>query len=290
LVLPLLAALGCGTSAVTEKRLSNPEQEAGGDHDPTTAGTILGRVVWDDELPVVPPFEVMPNPLAGELLQRRQVRPNPNAPLIEPGSKGVASAVVFLRGIDPRHARPWDHPPVQVEQRNGEFHIVQGGDSHFGFVRRGDDILMVSRDRFFHSLHAGGAAYFTLTFPDPDRALQRALNEKGIVELSSAAGYFWMRAYLFVDDHPYYTRTDALGRFVLPHVPPGSYEVVCWMPNWREARHERDPESGLFVRIFFDSPVSRVQRLTLLSEERKQTTFVVSTGLFAHWGEHQERE
>jgi hypothetical protein len=266
---------------VTKTPSSNPKQEAGGDFDPATAGTIRGRVVWEGDLPVVAPFEVLPNPLAGALLHKKQLRPNPNAPLIEPCTRGVANTVVFLRGLDPRRGRRWDHPPVQVEQRDGEFHILQGGvDSHFGFVHRGEGIEMVSRDHFFHSLHAGGAVFFTLTFPDPDRPLRRSLNEQGIVELTSAAGYYWMRAYLFLDDHPYYTRTDAEGRFVLPQVPPGRYELVCWIPNWMEAHHERDPESGLYVRIFFDPPVCQVQPLTVLPEETKETIFAISAELF----------
>jgi hypothetical protein len=281
LIWPLLAALGCGgVPPPTQDDSPRPAEEAGTEFDPTTAGTIRGQVTWHGAIPTVMPFDVMPNPLAGEALQKRQLRPNPNAPQIEGRTKGVANAVVFLRGIDPRRGKRWDHPRLQVEQRDGQFHLLQGNaDSHCGFVRRGDAIAMVSRDRFFHSLHAGGAAFFTLTFPDPGRPLQRPLNEKGLVELTSAAGYYWMRAYVFVDDHPYYTRTDAEGRFVLAQVPPGRYEIVCWMPSWVKARHERDPESGAISRLFFHPAVSRVQPLILEPKETKEIAFVLSTEL-----------
>ena len=278
LLLPTLAALGCGDVSSSIKTDSPSRDElAGAEFDRATAGTIRGRVVWKGDIPEVAPFEVMPNPLAGEVLQKKQLRANPNAPRVDARSKGVTNAVVFLRGIDPRRGRSWDHPPVRAEQREGEFHVVQGEfDSHFGFVRHGDDIEMVSCDRFFHSLHANGAAFFTLTFPDPDRPLRRTLKEQGIVELTSAAGYFWMRAYLFVDDHPYYTRTDSEGRFVLSQVPPGRYEIVHWIPNWVEARHEREPESGFVARIFFEPPLSRAQPLTVGAGETKDIVLIAS--------------
>ncbi len=282
LLVPVLVLLGCDDGGPRQSEDLPPHPgEARVQFDPASAGAIRGRVVWDGAIPSVAPFEVLPNPLAGELLQKQQLRPNPNAPRIEPHTKGVTNAIVFLRGIDPRRGRRWNHSPVTVYQREGQFSIEQDKTvSPFGFVRRGDAITMVSQDRVFHSLHAGGAAFFTLTFPDPDLPLTRPLNEPGIVELTSAAGYFWMRAYLFVSDHPYTTRTDAEGTFVLRDVPPGSYELVCWMPSWVKARHERDPESGFVARLFFQPPVERTQALTLEPRETKQTTFVLSAALF----------
>jgi len=282
LLIPVFVLLGCddGGPRQSEEPPSHPS-EAGVQFDPASAGAIRGRVVWDGAIPSVAPLEVLPNPLAGELLQKQQLRPNPNAPRIESRAKGVTNAIVFLRGIAPVCGRRWDHPPVTVYQRAGQFSIDQDNTvSPFGFVRRGDVIKMISQDRVFHSLHAAGAAFFTLTFPDPDLPLTRLLNEPGIVELTSAAGYFWMRAYLFVSDHPYYTRTDAEGAFVLADVPSGSYELVCWMPSWVKARHERDPESGFVARLFFQPPVERTQSLTLQPRETKETTFVLSTALF----------
>jgi hypothetical protein len=195
----------------------------------------------------------MPNPLSGVILQKRQQRANPNAPRIDARTKGIDGAVVFLRGVDRARARAWNLPKATVEQRDCQFQIVQGADSsNVGFVRPGDEIEMVSRDPWLHALHAGGSSFFTLMFPDPDQPLQRRLVGPGLVELSSNAGYFWMRGYLFVDFHPYYCRADREGRFTLKDVPPGAYQLVAWLPNWNVARQERDPESGLVSRIAFE--------------------------------------
>jgi hypothetical protein len=246
--------------------------------DPTTAGAISGRVTWTGQLPVVPPFEVRAFIPSGQPGQPRLIRANPNAPCVDPSSRGVASAVVFLRGVSADKARPWDHAPVRVEQRDRRLHVVQGGtDARVGFVRTGDEVEMVSCEERFHSLHAGGAAFFTLTFPDPNRPRKRRLPSRGLVELSSAAGYYWMRANLFVDDHPYYTRTDAHGRFRLEGVPPGRYEVVCWHPSWVEKGHDRDPETSLVNRIFFQQPVERQQQVELAPRRSAAVEFTLST-------------
>jgi hypothetical protein len=116
---------------------------------------------------------------------------------------------------------------------------------------------MVSRDPFLHCLHADGATFFTLTFPAPHASLSRRFDHKGLVELSSAAGYQWMRAYLFVDDQPYYCRADGDGTFALVDVPAGTYQLVCWLPSWLELRHDRDPETAIITRLFFRPPTER---------------------------------
>src|SRR5439155_22822791 len=94
-----------------------------GRFDPATAGTIQGQVRWLGETPLIEPLTLPANPLAAEVLRKKQVWPNPNAPRIEEQTKGVADAVIFLRGVDVGHARPWDHPPVRVEQRACAFHV-----------------------------------------------------------------------------------------------------------------------------------------------------------------------
>jgi hypothetical protein len=248
--------------------------EAGRDFNPDTAGSITGRVTWQGPLPVVESFDVPPNPMAGPALWKKRREPNPNAPRIDPDTRGVGNAVIFLRGLDARRGKRWNYPPVQVEQRDCRFHVLQGDAvSQVGFVRQGAAVEMVSQDDYFYSLHADGAAYFSLAFPDPGQPLQRSLPQKGLVELSSGAGYFWMRAYLFVDDHPYYTRTDAQGRFQLTQVPPGRFELVCWMPNWREARHERDAESGELSRLLFQLPLEQHQKVILQAKESRELHF-----------------
>jgi hypothetical protein len=256
-VLLLAAPLGCDAArpqpATGE---AAPPDEAGSLFDPATAGTISGRVRWVGDVPAVPPLVERPNPTGPQPTRDATPWPNPNAPVIDLRARGVAGAVVFLRGVEARRARPWDLPPVRVVQQGRQLHVRQGdADGHVGFVRRGDVVEVVSADAAFYSLHADGAAFFTLAFPDPDRPRTRRLTEPGVVELTSAAGAFWMRGYLFVADHPYYARTDAEGRFTLPAVSPGRYEVVCWLPDWRQRRHERDPETSLVVRLFFRPPL-----------------------------------
>jgi hypothetical protein len=190
----------------------------------------------------------------------RKAFPNPNAPTVDPAGRGVANAVVYVKGVNPEESRPWQHEPVTVFLRDYQLRVEQGDNTAAtGFVRRGDRIEVVSRETRFHLARAGGAAFFTLSLLEPFKARSRTLTQKGVVELTEASGYYWLRAYLFVDDHPYYTRTDAEGNFTVKNVPPGHYQTVAWLPSWHIAGHERDAEARSICRLFYRPPVERTQ-------------------------------
>jgi len=38
----------------------------------------------------------------------------------------------------------------------------------------------------------------------------------------------WMRAYIFVMEHPFFAITDAKGRFQIKNLPPGEYTLATW--------------------------------------------------------------
>src|SRR5262249_54473571 len=136
--------------------------------DAKATGEFHGQVTWEGEVLAAPPFETQPVPLAGEILGRKQIRPNPNVPTIDRKARGVRNAVVYLRDVDFQTSKPWDHPPVRVEMRDCQFHIIQGLDeSAIGFVRRGEPVRMVSADSHFHMLHADGTVFWNFAFPDP---------------------------------------------------------------------------------------------------------------------------
>jgi hypothetical protein len=253
-----LLLAGCG-AAITSQPESSPDKTrstAGTAFDPATAATIDGRVVWVGAVPQVPPFKIHGDAYPTRRFFTGLVRENPNAPIVNRADHGVEQAIVFLRGVSAEKSRPWDHSAVMVEQRDWRINLLQGRAAvRTAFVRRGDEIDMISRDSTIHVLRGRGPVLFSFTFPDRDQRRKRRMTHSGLVELSSGYGYYWMRGYLFVDDHPYYARTGPDGRFLLAQVPPGCYRVVCWLPNWIIAGRDRDPETSLVTRLYFAPPL-----------------------------------
>jgi hypothetical protein len=277
----MLLILGLGgcvdePAAVPSDSPPAPPAQAGAAFDAADTGTIEGRVSWDGPLPDVPPFTVLHAPEVpapdGKLLTYEE---NPFRPRFTADGTGLQDLVVYLRGVDPRRARAWPHGPVRVEQAQRRLRIVQDGvESRVGFVQRGAAIEAVNLDAEYHALRARGAAFFTLPFVDADRPTARRLTHTGVVELSSGTGFYWMHAHLFVDDQPYFARTGPDGRFRLEQVPAGRYEAVCWMPSWVVARKEREPESGMVIRLIFAPPVEQVAVVEVRAARTSDAPFV----------------
>jgi hypothetical protein len=277
----LLLLPGCEGDDFAPAVLVPAPTPLGAHFDPAAVATIRGEVFWEGDAPTVRLLSVRAVDGFGPPLDRDHVRPNPHAPVIDPQSRGVAGAIVFLRGVEPERCKPWSHGPVRVEQRDTRIHVMQdGADAPVGFVRRGEPVVTVSKDRFPHALRASEDAFFTLAFPGPDDPLARRFAHTGRVELSSGMGYYWMRGHLFVDEHPYYTRTDADGRFTLTDVPPGHYQLVSWLPNWVEEWHERDPETAAVIRLAFRPPVVQEQAVTVPARGLVTARFVYRTSQF----------
>src|SRR5437867_4471934 len=113
LLLALTALAGCNDAQPEPvDATDDPPAQCGSQFNPATAGVIQGQVVWQGDIPRVSPFRTSPILPGGVVLPEGLVRENPNAPVIDPRTRGVANAVVFLGGVEPKRARPWDLPGV----------------------------------------------------------------------------------------------------------------------------------------------------------------------------------
>ncbi len=251
-----VAGAGCGSEPpAAAKPAEAPTNVNATAFVPAACGTITGLVTWVGPVPDVTPVAHIIPRTNGDGYDTRLIVPA-NAPRIDRFTRGLAGAVVFLREVETARARPWDLPPVSVEFRDSQIAVIHGDRTgRTGFVRRGGSVTMQSTEPVFHVLRGRGAAFFALPFPEPDMPLARTFDACGRVALSSAAGFYWQSAELFVCDHPYYALTDADGRFHFTQVPAGQYDLVAWHPNWVVARTERNPESGLPSRLHYAPPL-----------------------------------
>jgi hypothetical protein len=258
LLLAFILCAGCDRTVETAAP-ANDVPAIGTRFDPKDAGAVSGQVHWAGIAPQYVPISA--SIIGADGKPTYQLFPNPTAPRVNGMSGTVQGAVVFLDGVDSERARPWDHAAVRIETTLDEMRVHQGDrpPGSIAFVRVGDEVEFESRDANLHVVSARGAAFFGLPLPDANRPVRRRLTQPGLVELSSGAGRFWHRAYLWVGAHPYFALTDTDGRFNLPRVPAGDYRLVAWLPDGDVAAVDRDPNTGMVMRYNYAEPL-RIER------------------------------
>jgi hypothetical protein len=203
------ASLSSKPSATQGAPATNPTKQPDAGEPTVTpngeAGTISGRLLWEGAADTA---------LAGQESPRLRI----NA-----ADKGIAGGVIWLVKA-PAGTAPLQALELQLYQQDRQFR------PHVLAAPRGSSLKMLTTDEKA-SFKATGAADFTCS-PQKGKPQVRTLDRAGLVELRSEVDPA-MSGYLWVFDHPCFAVTDGEGRFRLPEVPPGRYEVVMWHEGWR---------------------------------------------------------
>lgn len=252
------------------RRGNAPPREAA--FDPQQCGNVKGVVRWTGPPPVIPLLESVENPVeyVPGSPHLKRAWPHPHTPRLN--ENRLAGALVWLEGALPTRSRNRDASVWLVALENRQFSQSRG------LARVGDELAVVSRDPFFHSLQARGASHFSLALPEPGIVRKRPLQQPGIVELRSGAGMFWMRSYFLVQPHPFMAVTNQLGEFTFDEVPEGAYQLVAWHPSWEIIRRERSPDNLQVIQLQFSEGHRTQQPIRVTPRAASSAPVEVSLG------------
>ncbi len=136
---------------------------------------------------------------------------------------GIKNAVIFIQGSVPS-AKPFPkEQSFSIDQKKCRF------EPHVKIVPAGKDLLVTNSDGILHNFHTNG-----LTNPSLNKAQPKSLPQMIVKflrpEIFSVVCdvHSWMKAWIVVAAHPYYTITDDEGKFQLTDVPAGDYTLRLW--------------------------------------------------------------
>jgi hypothetical protein len=239
LALSILSA-GCGGGATAEvevtvkpSELAAPEQVA----DATAAapgggaaatgkdpGRIFGQITYDGAPPNLPPTVDASKIKAEEANVCKPDVIGNDSLVVNGQNRGIEYVFVYLEK-SPGKAPKEELPPVVFDNKNCRFV------PHGVFVQAGQTMNVTNSDPIAHNTH---------TYPLRNTAFNQVVQaggaptpviykkpEKLPVEVKCDF-HTWMKGYHLVLDHPWGAVTDADGKFELPELPPGKYDLKIW--------------------------------------------------------------
>jgi plastocyanin len=136
--------------------------------------------------------------------------------------EGVGEAIVFVQtlpgGISP-------HPSAQLailDQKHKEFVPALLP------IAVGTKVRFPNNDQIHHHVYSfSRTKSFELPLYKGEEVPPIVFDKPGLVKVGCNI-HDWMSALIFVAPTPYFTTTDASGKFVLSNLPAGTYSVASW--------------------------------------------------------------
>jgi predicted small lipoprotein YifL len=212
------AIAGCG-----KKENGEPSPPAAS-VDPSTAGSVSGTVTLEGAPPASKPIDMSASPACA------QANPSPVVPpIVVTGENGsLANVVVYVKsGLgNYRYDTPTDTAILGQKNCMYEPHVLALMTDQPFAVQNNDPTMhnvhpMPNHNRQWSNSQPAGSVPLKQSFANPEFAMPVLCNV-----------HPWMRAIVFVFDHPYFAVTSETGRFELKNLPPGSYTIEAWQENY----------------------------------------------------------
>lgn len=223
-VLPLS---GCGGGSSETPTKSPQSTEAPPPPPPTPAtpppdtaqqpGSIVLHVVLEGEAPARQALEVNKDAeVCGKTEKLSET-------LLVGANKGIQNAVAYLSGVPGAQPMPVpEHHPV-IDQTGCRY------EPHVLLVPAGATVAIKNSDGILHNIHTYSEKNpaFNMAQPKFQKVIEKTFERPEIIRVACDV-HAWMSAWIVVQEHPYYTITDATGTGRLANVPPGQYTLKLW--------------------------------------------------------------
>lgn len=213
-------------------------------------GILHGRVLLEGDAPALPQVVIDKSvDFCG-----RKVKD----PILVVHDKGVQGAVVSIE---------WDEavltaePPQSVSLQSRQC-LFQ---PRIQATQVGAFLTLNSGDEIAHNPHGwwnDTKTVFNITLLNPTLKFRRKLKWEGTYRVECDT-HTWMKAYILVFKHPFYTVTDAKGAFVLENVPAGKQTLRVWHEVLGEQTSVVIVEKSNEIKVDFRFPLVDHRRETL---------------------------
>jgi plastocyanin len=184
------------------------------------AGTVTGTVTYVGKVPNLRPLETAAEPICA-----RKHATVPNEMLVLGSGNTMANVMVsIVKGLPPGKSWPAPATPVVMDQQGCQYvpHVMG--------IMVGQPFKALNNDGVLHNVHAMPNVNrpFNMAMPPTRKeATESFAKEEGMFVIKCDV-HPWMRSYMGVFSHPFFAVTKTDGRFQIPNLPPGSYEIEAW--------------------------------------------------------------
>ncbi len=235
-----LAVFAYSTTGAVPRPLygAGPAPESGG------SGTITGKISFAGTVPPVQKVKLTADPKCAAMhktgLERRTVR-------VKDG--GVAEVLVYVKsGLGGTYAPPTE--PVRLDQIGCDY------SPHMVVAMAGQPLRIRNSDDTLHNIHPRPKINKEFNIGQPRKGIEstKTFDKPELMIPTGCDVHPWMRAYISVLPHPFYSITGDDGRYEIKGLPDGEYEIEAVHSELKTVAGQARVKGGAAAKLDLSFP------------------------------------
>jgi hypothetical protein len=250
LVLGALAVtVACGGGEKQETQAPAPPAGAAatpaatGGAAPAAAGdaSISWKITYDGTVPPPEKVKLSADPKCAEM-HKEGLEKQP----IKVKDGGLANVFVYVKS-GPIGSYPAPTQPAEIDQEGCDYkpHIVA--------MQTGQPLKIRNSDDTLHNIHPRPTVNAEFNIGQPRKGMEstKTFDKKEVMFPVGCDVHPWMRAYISVLDHPFYTVTKEDGSFEIKGLPAGEYEIEAYHEKLKTMSKKISVKGGESAKVDF---------------------------------------
>ena len=194
------------------------------------AATLTGLVKFEGAAPKMTNIQMSADPYCQS--QHASAPATEEDVVAGPGGE-LANVFVYIKDIKGNFAAP--STPVVIDQKGCQYH------PHVNAVMVGQTLEIKIDDATLHNVHAMPVvnSQFNVGQPVQGMVSPQHLDKPEMTPFKIKCDvHGWMKSYMAVMPHPFYSVSQANGTFTISNLPPGQYTVVAWHEKYGQQEQQ----------------------------------------------------
>jgi hypothetical protein len=194
------------------------------------AATLTGLVKFEGAAPKMTNIQMSADPYCQS--QHTSAPATEEDVVTGPGGE-LANVFVYIKDIKGNFAAP--STPVVIDQKGCQYH------PHVNAVMVGQPLQIKNDDATLHNIHALPVANTQFNEGQPVQGMvsTKHLDKPEVTPFKIKCDvHGWMKSYMAVMPHPYYSVSQNNGTFTIANLPPGQYTVVAWHEKYGQQEQQ----------------------------------------------------